>query len=452
LYDRAVSRRVAYLLLIAAAAVRLLVQVVAMPPYAGLDELYHVARLAFVLEEHRNPTTAEPSVPPDLEATLERKWDAVPSFALLQRDWHAPAVHDRAVTTGRYARPNYEAQQPSLYYSLIAPLARLFPRTVLTQLRVWRFASVVFALIAIVATATIGERWWGRSGLVAAALVAFMPTWETLVTRASNDAFACALVAVAVAITASGAPHPAPSAPPSPRSRGEGQARSARVRGATRVILEALLWALAIAAKLYTWPLAIVLPFFWRWQRASRWRVIAVTAACAVSAVLTMTELSSRTGTAIGVHFTHAGGALRIVDLVKVTIASAAWTSGEHWDALRPLGIALYLLPIAAAIIFSARRRDLLALAAAVLSTFALAQAVNFIESARVGGGEGWYWFVLVPVLVPALLAPAVKRFPLIALWIVAWDVLITAQLFRTWAGQLSPDHPGLLFRWGPHA
>src|SRR5256885_1191460 len=108
-----------------------------MPPYAGLDELYHVARLAFVLEEHRNP-------------------------------------------------------------------------------------------------ATTGERWWGRSGLVGAALVAFIPTWETLVTRASNDAFACALVAVAVAVTAWG-----------------------RGRGA----LEALLWALAIAAKLYTWPLAIVLPF-----------------------------------------------------------------------------------------------------------------------------------------------------------------------------------------------
>ena len=47
---------------------------------------------------------------------------------------------------------------------------------------------------------------------------------------------------------------------------------------------------------------------------------------------------------------------------------------------------------------------------------FALAQAVNVIESGWVGGGEGWYWFVLVPVLVPALLAPAVKRFPLVAL------------------------------------
>jgi hypothetical protein len=441
LYDRGVSRRVAYLLLIAVASVRLLVQVAAMPPYAGLDELYHVARLAFVLEEHRNPTTAERSIPPDLEATLERNWDAVPSFALLQRDWRSVPLRDRAVTPRPYARVNYEAQQPSLYYSLIAPLARLFPRTVLTELRVWRFASVFFALIAIAATATIGERWWGRSGLVAAALVAFIPTWETLVTRASNDAFACALVAVAIAISASGAPHPALRATLSPQA-GRG----------TWGALEALFWGLAIAAKLYTWPLAIALPFFWRWQRASRWRVIAVTAACAVSAVLTMAELSSRTGTAIGIDFAHTGRALRVVELVKVTIASAAWTSGEHWDALRPAGIALYVVPVVLAIAFAPRRRELWWLSAAVLTAFALAQAVNVIESGWVGGGEGWYWFVLVPVLVPALLAPAVKRFPLVALWIVAWDVVITAHLFRTWAGLMSPDHPGWLFRWGPHA
>jgi hypothetical protein len=424
LYDRGVSRRVAYLLLIAAAAARLLVQVCAMPPYAGLDELYHVARLAFVLEEHRNPTTAEPSVPPDLEATLERKWDAVPSFALLQADWHAPAVRDRAVSRGAYVRPNYEAQQPSLYYSLIAPLARLFPRTVLTQLRVWRFFSVLCGLIVIVATATIGERWWGGWGLVAAGLVAAIPTWETLVVRAGNDAFACTLVAVAVAVSASG--------------------RS--------VVAEAILWALAVAAKLYTWPLAIALPFFWRWQRASRGRMIAVIAACGASAALTMAELASRTGTAIGVNFAHTGRALSPAELLKITIASAAWTSGEHWDALRPAGIALYVLPIVAAVVFSARRRDLLALSAAVLAAFGLAQAVNVAKSGWVGGGEGWYWFVLAPVLVPALLAPAVKRFPFIALWIIAWDAVITAQLFATWAGHRSPQHPSFLFRWGSNA
>ena len=37
-----------------------------LPPYAGLDEVYHVARLAFVRAEHRNPTTSESSIPPYL--------------------------------------------------------------------------------------------------------------------------------------------------------------------------------------------------------------------------------------------------------------------------------------------------------------------------------------------------------------------------------------------------
>ena len=217
------------------------------------------------------------------------------------------------------------------------------------------------------------------------------------------------------------------------------------------VIAEAFLWSLALAAKLYTWPLAIALPFFWRWQRASRWRVVAVVAACAISAALTMGDLHARTGTAIGVHFPHAAP-LGVVDLVKVTIASAAWTSGGHWDALRPLAIALYLLPIAAAIAFAPHRRELLGLAAAVLAAFALAQTVNYLGSARAGGGEGWYWFVTVPIVVPALLAPAVKRFPLVAVWIVAWDAVITAHLVQTWAGKLSPEHPTRLFRWGPHA
>src|ERR1051325_2764645 len=409
-----------------------------MPPYAGLDELYHVARLAFVLEAHRNPRMGEASVPPDLEATLERTWDAVPSFALLQTEWRAPAVRDRAVTPRPYVRANYEAQQPSLYYSLVAPVARLFPRTVLTQLRVWRYASVVFALIAIAATATIGERWYGGAGILAATCVAFIPTWETLVTRASNDAFACALVAVALAMSS--------------RAERRTPCRGGFLAPLGMTLAEAVFWALAVAAKLYTWPLAIALPFFWRWQRASRWRVAIVIAACATSAALTMTDLASRTGTAIGVHFTHAGGALSVVDLIKVTIASAAWTSGEHWDALRPLGIALYALPIVVAIALSARRRDLLLLAAAVLAAFALAQAVNFVKSARVGGGEGWYRFVTVPIVVPALLAPAVKRFPFVALWIVAWDAVITTHLVQTWAGRMTPGNPSRLFRWGRNA
>lgn len=62
--------RIAYAPLIVCANARLLLQMAALPPYAGLDEVYHVARLAFVRSEHRNPTTTEPSMPPYLMASI----------------------------------------------------------------------------------------------------------------------------------------------------------------------------------------------------------------------------------------------------------------------------------------------------------------------------------------------------------------------------------------------
>jgi len=166
-------------LLVIAAGARLLMQAAAMPPYAGLDELYHVARLSFVRAEGRNPTIAEPSVPQYL--------------ALIPR-WPANnVVIDRPVDW-QYVSPNYEAQQPSLYYSIAA---RLVPaRSAMFELRAWRLLSVFFALLVVVGTAVIEPR-----GVAAAALIVSLPTWETLVVRASNDAFACAIVTIAIAAT-----------------------------------------------------------------------------------------------------------------------------------------------------------------------------------------------------------------------------------------------------------
>src|ERR1041385_5383537 len=57
------SRIVLYALVGVAACARLLLQVAALPPYAGLDEVWHVSRLAFVHAEGRNPDIRENSVP-----------------------------------------------------------------------------------------------------------------------------------------------------------------------------------------------------------------------------------------------------------------------------------------------------------------------------------------------------------------------------------------------------
>lgn len=391
-------------------------QMAAMPPYGGLDEFFHVARLAFVFEEHRNPTTAEPSIPKSL--AISPGWP--------QRR----VVIDHAVSGPPYVGANYEAQQPSVYYTVVAPLAALAPRTVMSEMRVWRLASFIFAIVTVIAIASIGERWFGPTGIVAAASIVFVPTWETLVMRASNDAFACAVVAVAIAGT---------------------------VRQKTA--LEMIAWPLAIAIKLYTWPIAIVAPFLWWRQRAPKTRVAAVTAASLIAAVLTLAALSARTNNPIGVTAFDRPASqvprLNIGQIVTVTIASAAWTSGEHFDAMKPLAIAAYVLPLLVAVALSIRRNEAW-IAATALVAFGAAQAVNVIvcvvtKSPQIGGKEGWYWFALAPVLVPALLAPAVARFRWVPWWIVAWDIVITDfELIPTWLGLTSPSHPSLLFRWGP--
>src|SRR3989441_10836654 len=267
-------RGLLYALVMTAAAARLLLQMAALPPYAGLDEVYHVARLGFVRAEGRNPTIAEWSVPPYLFASMAGRPDFSAAFCVVGPKW-PEVVRSRAVIVDRplqarvlqpYLMPNYEAQQPSLYYTLFARLAPV--RTPMFELRVWRFLSLLFALVIVAATAFIGERWFGPAGILAGALAVSLQTWLTLVVRASNDAFACALLAVAVAVSA--------SAPRSPYG-------------------EAVAWAAALAAKLYTWPVALVLPLFWRQQRAHRDRVSLVMIACALSAALTISDLSTRT-------------------------------------------------------------------------------------------------------------------------------------------------------------
>jgi hypothetical protein len=422
----------AFALLTVCAAARLFLQMAALPPYAGLDEIYHVARLAFVRAEHRNPTTSEASVAPYLMRSIAG----------------AKVPVDQPLTNADlkpYVVKNYEAQQTSIYYSLIAPLAPV--RSALFELRVWRAMSLLFALITVLATAEIGRRWFGPIGILGGAILVSLPTWETLVMRAGNDAFACMLAALAVLISV--------CAP----------------KRAIGIAAEALVWGLALNAKMYTWPLLIILPILWRRQRASKSRAIAVTIVAAIAVLLTFAELSSRTRNPLGiVAFDRPGGVaydakVDIGEIVRVTIASFAWTSGQFNDALRPLAIALYLLPIFTAVILAVRRRDAAGPAGVTpaflaLGAFALAQTYNVIACVLanrggnpipIGGKEGWYWYVLAPVIVPALLLPAIKRWRAVAWWIVIWDVIITeGALFHDFAGMTSPEHGSMLFRWGP--
>jgi len=461
---RLTKTQTAYALLIVCASARLLLQMAAMPPYAGLDEVYHVARLAFVRAEHRNPTTAENSIPPYFMKSIEIAGapdssresaaggtPAVPGLPAMGEAgdrWPAivaqgSVIVDRPLTDADlkpYVVKNYEAQQTSIYYSLAA---RLVPvRSALFELRAWRALSLLFALITVLATAEIGRRWLGPIGILGGAVLASLPTWQTLVMRAGNDAFACMLAAVAVAISV--------AAPRRPLA----------------IAVEALMWGLALNAKMYTWPLLIILPVLWWREGATKKRVITVSAVALIAIILTFAELSLRTRNPLGVvAFDRPGGVVydakvSISEIVRVTIASAAWTSGQFNDALRPAAIALYVGPILIAAIVVIRRRQPTNLAIVGLLAFALAQTYNVVACvlARrggnpipIGGKEGWYWYVLAPVVVPALLVPALARWRAVAWWLVMWDVAITeVALFHDFAGTTSPAHGSLLFRWGP--
>jgi hypothetical protein len=406
-----------------------------MPPYAGLDEVYHVARLAFVAHEHRQPASRELSFP--------RYLSTVPDFAHVGRWWPEAVANNRHITAPRpnadvqYVAANYEAQQPSLYYALAAPLRG---STDMGELRVWRLLSALCGLIVVLATATMLERWLGTRGILAAALIVSFPTWMTLVVRAGNDGLACALLAVALAVSAS-----------NPK----------------RGWLEAAAWAGAVAVKLYTWPVAAVVPLFWWKQKAPRGRIAVVVLAALLSAGLTVADLSKRTANPLG-HFgfdkpaaaTAAPQPIAYGSMVKIAVASGIWTSGQHNDALTAKGMVLYAVPLLLIALLSTLRLPdyrLLQFAGLAFVAFACAQLVDaaaFIRQARaaglalpLGGKEGWYWYALAPLAV--LLFASLPR--LAAVWIVAWDVVITeGALFHDFAGLSSPDHPSTLFRWGP--
>jgi len=454
------------LLVVAAATIRLWLHSAAMPPYAGLDEVYHVARLSFVLREGRDPLMREPSVPPYLDAAIRGKSDALPVFGVIGAAW--PEVvksrqilfPDRILTErdlAPYLTTNYEAQQPSLYYRLAASLPRLFSeRTPLQELRLWRAFSILCGVVTIGALASLGMKLFGPAGVLPAVMLLSTPTWLTLVVRASNDALACALIAVACAVTFS-----------LPRGWGGWWG-------------EALLWSLALGTKLYSWPAAAVLPVIWHYQRAPRRRRALVLLIGLIAVAATVTDLMLRTNNPLGlfafdrmVGFSR--GSLSGIDyggMVRIIVASGAWTSGQHWNALTPLAILFYIGPILILLaIFVIRYRltsaRLLLVSAVAGASFAVAQVVNaagYIRQALMtgaelpaGGKEGWYWYALAPLFIGVVAqtcrhAPRVMIYALLG-WIIGWDILIhEGALFQDFAGLTNAAGSDAFFRWGPRA
>lgn len=464
---RRVPGRLLLVLVAVAAASRLTLQVLVMPPYAGLDELFHIARLAFVSQEHRHPSFHENSVPRYLERSAAGSLDAPPAFGLLGTHWSAllgsrplpwpdPVIEPAQART--YESPNYEAQQPSLYYTLSAPLLRILPRrTAENELMLWRSLSVLCAIGIVMATALLASRRLGAAGFLAALLLCATPTWLTLVARASNDALACGLVACGLLLSSRIERRPARWGP------------------------EGLVWAAAIAVKPYTWAALPILPFLWgRDRRASR-RALVVFSCSLLAGGLTMTDLWLRTGHPFGEQsFSVAAGqaasggpGIDYGAMARVFVASALWPGAQHGNALTPLGMLCYAGPLlgllgAGLVLADASlRRRFLPIVTVSLAALLFAQIVHgygFVRRAKAasvampaGGMEGWYLFsgaALLFGLGVTLALRGLTRRPALLVCVVLvwlfWDVVIhEGGLFRDYAGLTTAAIRGVLLRWG---
>jgi hypothetical protein len=422
--DGAAFRRAVILLTIAAFS-RLLLQILSMPPYAGLDELYHAARVEFGREEGRQPAMSEPSMP------LQFVWagggapNVPPSFSTLGAKWPEVMQRERGpwpdpqLARLGYHGANYEAQQPSLWYWLAA---RLPAGTMLGQLLALRLFSVVCALVIVFVAMRLGTPAW-------AALLVCVPSWLVLIPRASNDGLACAALALALVL---------------PRG-------------------QAAWWPIGIAAKGYVAPLLAIIPL-----RASKRMIALIAAVVAVTMLFVMSDLRERAGSAIGLQqfggstATTAPVAIDYSACVTAFIASFAWPGAEHGNALRPVPIVVFLAPLLAmlALAFAKTDRRTKLTVALAVAAFLAAQSIHFagfvmkaMREGRAlpeGGYEGWYIYALAP-LAFGLLLPKLPRRALLfaAFWLLAWDVVIhEGGLFRDYAGLTAPFLDSSLFRW----
>lgn len=450
-----------------AAVTRLLLQVLAMPPYAGLDEAFHVARVSFVRTAGRNPGPRELSLPEYVLRSLQLEPGAPWDFATAGSRWPG-AVATRTVpwpntpiptgAAARYVAPNYESQHPSLYYRVAAlALDRMsLARTQLGELMALRILAVLFAVTAVVAGSLLGWKAVGIPGLVAGAAVCCAPAWLALVARSANDGLCVAAVSLAICLGFSGS------------------------AGRILVAVEALAWAVAVGTKATAWPLLALVPLVSRRFGWSAARFAATGLAALGSLLLTWRDLVSRTGTFLGDQggrleapsaTSSAHAAIDVWRMVKVFLSSAVWPGAQHGNALTLAGMGLFIGPVLLAFLAAAFIRGpkpphrLLVLVCIV--AFAGAQAVHawgFLRAAQTagvaeprGGFEGWYFWTTSALIVPLCLGWVLTRLRRRAVavwalfgWLLAWDIGIhEGALFRDYAGATSPETPSTVFRWG---
>ncbi len=476
--------RTVVLLLTAAFALRGLFLILSLPLGDPLDEPFHLGYVEFVAATGRVPGEWESSMPVEsrrLLATLPRStsfggphlwWSAYRAMSpesrrALRRAAFAHLPGERV----RFLGPNYETQQPPLFYLLAALPLRLL-RGAPTNL--YLLAGRLLALAAATAAVPLAYRFFRRLLAKPAALAATLafvafPGLGTFTGRLTNDDLAFPLVVALSGLFVDAA-----------------RGRFARRWGRPASAALALLLAAACWTKLYALlflpvaPTAAILlaprsrrdqniPRSRRDQNIPRSRRVRgfrralVGAAAGALAIvpwglhqhaetgdwfgLTFTKGATRAGAGLARHLAVLPSVLRPEMLAyawKTWIYPGTWASiGAPAPALWIVGAALaalWLLPqLARAPRSAGRRRGWLGAALAV-GAFAVGQLSYAASNAAVAkgptmvGGEGWYFLILLPVVLaagvalgkpvpPRLFVPAAALF-LVADWITTLGVL----------------------------
>ncbi len=165
----------------------------ALPLWEGADEYVHYARIEYLATEHREPSRSTP-LPADVADTLTH----VPArnFGMSYDEfWKLTPAQRQAGFPGPKTSI-YEAQQPPLFYWLLAPMERFMRATPLAARVIWlRLACVLMASACVPVGFLMARRVLSQTApaLGATALIAAMPVLTFTATHVSNDALAIAL-------------------------------------------------------------------------------------------------------------------------------------------------------------------------------------------------------------------------------------------------------------------
>lgn len=175
------------------------------PPLEGCDEYQHIAYLVFLNKHHHPPVYGQdvvpPSLYPELVANPHCNFDWQQTRRIGTRTYEDFYDHP-AVQTGNAPIRLYEAQQPPLYYELVAPVFGWWRQAFGFRAAVYfiRLLNILFGGVAMLLLLTplravFKEESLGR---IVALAISLSPAFLVCVARVANDPLAMLFGGVAV--------------------------------------------------------------------------------------------------------------------------------------------------------------------------------------------------------------------------------------------------------------